>query len=389
MKQITILLSILLISFSTILSGQVIISEDDSISPESSAILEARSNDKGFLPPRMTLEERTAIVNPAEGLMVFCLDCSTDNTPVISVFISGSWRNLIYCTPPDSPTQANHFPETGQITWNWHPVVGASGYKWNNIDDYFTAIDLDTDTFYLENNLTCNSLYNRYLWTYNNCGYSALATTLSQSTLSCWICGDTIHIDHLAGNVAPVNKAVDYGTVTNVPGETSKCWITSNLGADHQATNYNDNTEASAGWFWQFSLKQGYKHNGSARSPNTLWITEINTFADWILANDPCNIELGTGWRVPTTTEWENVDAAGSWTNWVQTWNSPLKLHAAGRLDAAVGNLQERGFKGSYWTSIQHGIVSWAQSFNFSGSSSGTSQYQKAYGFTIRCIKSE
>ena len=44
-------------------------------------------------------------------------------------------------------------------------------------------------------------------------------------------------INHLAANgVAPVDKTVTYSTVTGIPGEPTKCWITSNLGASQQAT---------------------------------------------------------------------------------------------------------------------------------------------------------
>jgi uncharacterized protein (TIGR02145 family) len=59
-------------------------------------------------------------------------------------------------------------------------------------------------------------------------------------------CGSPITINHVAGVVAPVTKTVTYGTVTNIPGETSKCWITSNLGASQQATAVSDAAEASA-----------------------------------------------------------------------------------------------------------------------------------------------
>ena len=76
-------------------------------------------------------------------------------------------------------------------------------------------------------------------------------------------------INHVEGVVAPVTKTTTYGTVTNIPGELTKCWITSNLGSDQQATAVNDATEASAGWYWQFNRKQGYKHDGSTRTPNT------------------------------------------------------------------------------------------------------------------------
>ena len=53
------------------------------------------------------------------------------------------------------------------------------------------------------------------------------------------------------------------GTVTGIPGETTKCWITSNLGASQQATAVNASTQASSGWYWQFNRKQGYKYDGT------------------------------------------------------------------------------------------------------------------------------
>ncbi|MEI6436612.1 MAG: hypothetical protein WCP32_17430, partial [Bacteroidota bacterium] len=133
-------------------------------------------------------------------------------------------------------------------------------------------------------------------------------------TLVQFSCGSSFSINHVAGLVAPVSKTVSYGTVTNIPGETSKCWITSNLGADHQATAVDDATEASAGWYWQFNHKQGFKHDGVTRTPNTAWISGINESSDWISANDPCNIELGSSWHLPTYNEWYNVDNTGGWT---------------------------------------------------------------------------
>jgi hypothetical protein len=70
-----------------------------------------------------------------------------------------------------------------------------------------------------------------------------------------------------------------------------------------------DATDASAGWYWQFNQKQGFKHDGN--NPNSLintWITSINENSGWLSVNDPCSISLGKGWRLPTQTEWENVD---------------------------------------------------------------------------------
>jgi hypothetical protein len=44
---------------------------------DASAALEIESTTKGFLPPRMTLAQINAIATPVEGLMVYCLDCTT------------------------------------------------------------------------------------------------------------------------------------------------------------------------------------------------------------------------------------------------------------------------------------------------------------------------
>jgi hypothetical protein len=200
-------------------------------------------------------------------------------------------------------------------------------------------------------------------------------------------CGMTFGINHLAGNVAPVNKSVTYGTITNIPGELTKCWITSNLGSDHQATAVNDATEASAGWYWQFNRKQGYKNDGTTLTPNTIWISIIGETSDWITANDPCNIELGTPWRIPSYTEWYNVNNIGGWTNWNGPWSSNLKLHAAGYLYCSDGSLRHRGLYGGYWsTTHSDAVYSWYLAIS-SGISYVYDDGIKTYGFSVRCVR--
>ncbi|MEI7897688.1 MAG: FISUMP domain-containing protein [bacterium] len=233
--------------------------------------------------------------------------------------------------------------------------------------------------------LTPNTPYYVRAYATNSVG-TAYGNEVSCMTLSTWSCGSSITINHVAGSVAPVTKIVTYGTVTNIPGETSKCWITSNLGADHQATAVDDATEASAGWYWQFNRKQGYKHDGTTRTPNSSWISSINETSDWTTANDACNIELGAAWRIPTYTEWYNVDNIGGWTTWTGPWSSGLKLHAAGLLNGSSGWLSYRGSSGNYWSSTQSGTTSgWGPYFSNGNSLVGSDD--KTTGFSIRCIK--
>jgi hypothetical protein len=206
---------------------------------------------------------------------------------------------------------------------------------------------------------------------------------IASTTAQIGFCGSSITINHIAGEVAPVNKTATYGTVTNIPGEQTKCWITSNLGADHEAIAYNDNTEASAGWYWQFNRKQGYKRNGATPTP-TWTSTCINESSDWISAKDPCALELGCGWRIPTKTEWTNVDASGNWTNWNGTWNSGLKLHPVGYLDN--GYYYYSGPMGYYWGSTQEDGGS-GSCLIFYSISSYIQLAQKATGLPLRCLK--
>ncbi|MBN1339740.1 MAG: hypothetical protein JXA03_10480, partial [Bacteroidales bacterium] len=270
------------------------------MNPHASAILDASSTSKGFLPPRMNANAITSIQNPANGLMVFN---TSDNKLYIYVASAGVWKEVLY--------------GTGTLVAN---------------------------------------------------------------------CPPTLTVTHTAGAVAPVNKTVSYGTVmTNLTG-SDKCWITKNLGADQQATSATDATEASAGWYWQFNKKQGYKHDGTTRTPNTTWISSINEYSDWQTANDPCAILLGAGWRLPTVTEWSNAVQNGGWSNYNHAYASVLKLHAAGYLYYSDGSLNGRGTYGHDWSSTQDSSTNgWRLAFNSSNCS--VSNYYKTYGFSGRCLR--
>ncbi len=300
--------------------------------------------------------------------------CYSGSTTVSGSLIAGDCEVVcygqpinLYCTLPGC--------ENAGATFSWRNSSGSwtSGTRDPVINSGATGYA--SDVFYLTVN------------------YSPPAASVSKGVYykevlpqGTFCCGSTLNISHIAGSVAPVSKTVAYGTVKNVPGEASKCWITSNLGASHQATAKDDNTEASAGWYWQFNRKQGYKHDGTNRTPNTAWITTITENLDWQFSNDPCNYELGNGWRMPTFSEWNNVDEAGPWTTWTGPWISGLKLHAAGYLYDLDGHLTARGLFGSYWSSQQidnaHGFYLY-----FSSSNSLTSYISKADGFSLRCIR--
>ncbi len=57
--------------------------------PDASAQLEVSSTTKGFLPPKMTQEERNLITAPVAGLVVWCTDCATEGE--LQVYNGAAW----------------------------------------------------------------------------------------------------------------------------------------------------------------------------------------------------------------------------------------------------------------------------------------------------------
>ena len=77
----------LFLGFTLSVSAQVGIGTS---SPDPSSVLELSSTDKGFLIPRMTSAQRSAIVSPATGLMVF----QTDGSPGFYFYDGSSWGQV-------------------------------------------------------------------------------------------------------------------------------------------------------------------------------------------------------------------------------------------------------------------------------------------------------
>ena len=61
--------------------------------PENSAQLEINSTAKGFLPPRMTYEQKISITNPVAGLVLWCTNCGTLGE--LQVYNGVSWTNMV------------------------------------------------------------------------------------------------------------------------------------------------------------------------------------------------------------------------------------------------------------------------------------------------------
>ena len=69
-RLLSLSLAAILVFLGLHLSAQVGINTDGS-QPDNSAMLDVKSTDKGFLPPRMTTSQMNSIVTPSDGLIVY------------------------------------------------------------------------------------------------------------------------------------------------------------------------------------------------------------------------------------------------------------------------------------------------------------------------------
>ena len=119
---------------SSIFGQNIAITDDDSYVVEPSAMLDVKSTSKGLLIPRLTSSQRTNIVSPAAGLLVYDSDLDVfyyfDGTVWINISKSQIWEvnsNFVYLT------SLNNNVGIGTTTPNSKLEVRA--------DDSFTADD--------------------------------------------------------------------------------------------------------------------------------------------------------------------------------------------------------------------------------------------------------
>jgi hypothetical protein len=137
-------------------SGNVIVGASSAAS--ASAVLQASSTTQGFLPPRMTADQRDLIVNPAQGLMVYCTNCGTKGEP--EYYNGTEWVNLI-----GGATSAGLLPigmsyqggiiayiftigDPGYVLGQTHGLIAATvdqsaGIRWYN-DSYLVTTTIGT-----------------------------------------------------------------------------------------------------------------------------------------------------------------------------------------------------------------------------------------------------
>jgi uncharacterized protein (TIGR02145 family) len=256
---------------------------------DNSAILDVSSTSQGLLIPRMKTTERDAIVSPALSLLIFNI-----TTNCFEAYVNGSWYS-VSCAPaclvPAAPTGGASIASLQSIAWNWSTVSGATGYKWNTINNFTTAIDNGSILTYIQTGLACNTSYTIFVWTYNSCGNSS-ATILQETTSTCLSCGNTFTDARDGQNY----KTVQIGT---------QCWMAQNL-------NYGNyiaysSPQSPGGKFCLYDNTSNCTTYGGLYE----WLTVMNgssTCNGNGQGSEACSTPVKgicpSGWHVPSYFEW-------------------------------------------------------------------------------------
>jgi uncharacterized protein (TIGR02145 family) len=96
---------------SATVSGKVTVGASSATA--TSAVLEANSTTQGFLPPRMTQNQRDLISPKVAGLMIYCTDCVTNGEPQ---YCNGSaWVSMSRYSVPSAPAITSLTAGNGQV----------------------------------------------------------------------------------------------------------------------------------------------------------------------------------------------------------------------------------------------------------------------------------
>jgi uncharacterized protein (TIGR02145 family) len=371
--------------------------------PDSSAILDLQSNNRGLLLPRMTTAQRNAITNPASALMVFntstnCLEVNL-GTPA-----SPDWQNIKCGVTAGSISTLNCAGSAlsgslvkDSVASNVSvrvPYTGGDGGSHSGQTVTSTGVTGLTATL-AAGNFASGADSLTYIITGTPSSADTAKFALNIGGQSC-----TLKLIVTAASASSCNACC-----AKVSPTQFKYFMCHNLGAANTSADPLVPSWEINGGYWQWGRAAqaaagptGPTSGDANSAAISGWDATLAPDGAWEdgskTGNDPCP----TGYRVPTQAQWQAVFDNNTKTVISNTWsasainyNSGIKfgdhlfLPAAGsRLDFN-GALFSRGFLGGYWTSTYDSGTATLMFFNQSSNTLLTGS-DKPYGRSIRCI---
>ena len=356
--------------------------------PNPSAMLDVQSTSKGFLPPRMTSAERSAIQQPATGLIIFntTLHCVEMNlgTPA-----QPAWGCLGILSTVSAASSTPTLDVNTALTAITHTTTGATGIgtptglpagvtaSWAATTITISGTPTVTGTFNYSIPLTggvgCISATGTIMVNASvNCGAYVAAGTWK--AFKCHNLGADESADPFTPSWKLIGNYYQWGRNTNIISDSPRYGAAGPVGPNSGEANAG----SISGW-------------NTTAAANGAWSDNSKT------ANDPCP----HGFRVPKKEQWEavlslnTVNSVGTnWTDGATNYTTGLQigasasglfLPATGDRNPNDGTLNIRGMYGGYWSSTEDGSDAGFLYF-LNGNIVGTTFRERTLGMSVRCI---
>ena len=391
--------------------------------PNSNAILDLSATNKAILLPR--LANKANISSPVNGMVIY-----DTGKHCYRGYANGAWVNITTCPATvtvASPTyQGTSVISTTGIGYNGENVPTASTITVQVTTDEPTAYNLSAThpgtglVYSATGNFAAAGTYPVVL---QNNGAAIPWATFGVLTMPLTGASNSIN---LVPRIDIKSIPASATAVVDVTYGTQK-WMDRNLGARRVATAIDDVLSYGNHYQWgrpadghEISVWDGATptsgrgfHNATkledlatsvtpghpnfiltnAKATSYDWLAKQADPDRWATANQgPCP----AGYHVPTDAQWAIADAFNGgalvnggatvgWDNNTETYNSALKLPSAGYRNRFNGLLNLQGSDGIYWSSTVSG--SDARGLGFDSTAASTGNDNRAFGFTVRCLK--